>query len=759
MGLLKKLFGFNKVNKDFSSTLNNLFNLIGNNNFDKEKILEYLSILFKAETAFYYIRESKKDFYRKTSELSRDVTSLETIENNNTISQKDLYSILVPGKKVTFIERDQLCSSIFQKLLPNKTNNALFIVIEIQNDVCAFIILCKIDQKQYKRVEEESWNVISNIISFGYVNKTIAEDKKKQIDLLSVCSDFSIKDLDTFFQRFAANISKHFGLRFVSLWLFNNIDNTLVLRSFYPDSIDGKKISFNSFDTKILNCNESVSGQAILSKQPVILDTITRKFKNKIFAETYGLNWFISLPILDSQHIPLGTINIWPDRDKAYFGAETIDFILNHISFFIPKIKHAVTYNYADLLNKYDDIFKSMIEIKNQKTSWDKLAVIISTEMKCEACSIFFMDSDGLLRLRGSTGIVGNPSYETVYYEPNEGLTGTAFTRSEPFIYYSELEYKYKNIHLRKHQDILKTSKKSKSILLVNIEDDSENPIGVIRCENKEETPSRHIGRFTKEDIINLQWMSGLVSNLYLKVIWITEHEIERERNVNSLYHEILSPVDGVLAHIEWMERYFKREESPSNWDKDKIATKFNDIKQISKLIEMLLVSMDRLDNDTTPMTIEHFSCNDLLQICLGFLINESRRQKVEIKIEIYGFPKLKGDPLHMMRVFYNLLRNAIKYRDAREGIRYVRVSSEEKKDRLLLHFEDNGMGIVRGEEEIIFEKFKRGSNSSIVFPTGCGLGLYFCREIIRRHGWDIYLDPNNLSKPTVFTIAIPKGL
>ena len=90
-------------------------------------------------------------------------------------------------------------------------------------------------------------------------------------------------------------------------------------------------------------------------------------------------------------------------------------------------------------------------------------------------------------------------------------------------------------------------------------------------------------------------------------------------------------------------------------WDIERINIKFEDIKQISKLVEMLLVTMERIDEDF-KISFDLFSLVEVLQLCLGFLVNECRRQKVEIKIEYFGIPKIRGDKLQIMRVFYNLL-------------------------------------------------------------------------------------------------------
>lgn len=148
---------------------------------------------------------------------------------------------------------------------------------------------------------------------------------------------------------------------------------------------------------------------------------------------------------------------------------------------------------------------------------WDALAFQISLDMKCEACSIFvFDDESGNLALKGSTGLVGNPAYEVVKYKVGEGLTGLAFKRQTPIIYYRELVEKYREHHISKFRERLRTSDKSRSILVQAIVQEDGDAIGVIRCNNKNQSPRDNCGRFSEEDIGVVQ-MIGVVLSERLK--------------------------------------------------------------------------------------------------------------------------------------------------------------------------------------------------------------------------------------------------
>lgn len=93
------------------------------------------------------------------------------------------------------------------------------------------------------------------------------------------------------------------------------------------------------------------------------------------------------------------------------------------------------------------------------------------------------------------------------------------------------------------------------------------------------------------------------------------------------------------------------------------------------------------------------------------------------------------GDRAMLAQILQNLISNALAYvptdrtPDVRIAVRRTRVGQD-------LIVSDNGDGIPPDEREIIFQPFRRGSNSS--HRAGTGLGLALCRRAARRHGGDV---------------------
>jgi len=98
--------------------------------------------------------------------------------------------------------------------------------------------------------------------------------------------------------------------------------------------------------------------------------------------------------------------------------------------------------------------------------------------------------------------------------------------------------------------------------------------------------------------------------------------------------------------------------------------------------------------------------------------------------------------------VLANLVENAVKYSPA--GGR-VQVSLGRHERRVLFAVRDEGLGIPLREQERIFEKFFRLDPNLTRGVGGTGLGLYICRELVRRMGGRIWVASRDGEGSTFF--------
>lgn len=111
-------------------------------------------------------------------------------------------------------------------------------------------------------------------------------------------------------------------------------------------------------------------------------------------------------------------------------------------------------------------------------------------------------------------------------------------------------------------------------------------------------------------------------------------------------------------------------------------------------------------------------------------------------------------DQAKIRMVIANLVDNAVKY-NVENG--EVLVKLEQLKDRpyTRISVKDTGIGIPPDEIDRLFTKFYRGSNAMDIDTTGSGLGLYIAKNIVNRHGGEIWAE-SVVGRGTVFCITLP---
>ena len=115
------------------------------------------------------------------------------------------------------------------------------------------------------------------------------------------------------------------------------------------------------------------------------------------------------------------------------------------------------------------------------------------------------------------------------------------------------------------------------------------------------------------------------------------------------------------------------------------------------------------------------------------------------------------ADKEYLGEVFYNLIDNSIKYSS---NSVHIEIFSYRVEKGVNIRVKDNGIGISKEDQQIIFDKFERASASKRTFSKGgapgFGLGLNYVYQVIEAHEGKIYV--NSIEGDfTEFTLFIPK--
>ena len=105
---------------------------------------------------------------------------------------------------------------------------------------------------------------------------------------------------------------------------------------------------------------------------------------------------------------------------------------------------------------------------------------------------------------------------------------------------------------------------------------------------------------------------------------------------------------------------------------------------------------------------------------------------------------------VHIYNMLSNLVDNAIKYCDKEPCCIILEATKNEQE--VCISVIDNGRGISETNQKHIFDKFFRVPNGNLHNTKGYGLGLYYVRDMMAKHGGTVTVE-SHLGKGSTFTL------
>lgn len=166
------------------------------------------------------------------------------------------------------------------------------------------------------------------------------------------------------------------------------------------------------------------------------------------------------------------------------------------------------------------------------------------------------------------------------------------------------------------------------------------------------------------------------------------------------------------------------------------------------------VLSMASLENGHYQLEKENVNILGLIQeIVDQFHI---RLKETNGQLNIHNKSKVDtiyADRFHLSNVIKNIIDNAIKYNDNRPE---VNIMLENEGDFLKISIHDNGIGIKKTEQKLIFEKFFRVKDGDTYDEKGFGIGLSYVKKIIELHKGNIVVN-SEWEKGSSFSLMLPK--
>lgn len=133
------------------------------------------------------------------------------------------------------------------------------------------------------------------------------------------------------------------------------------------------------------------------------------------------------------------------------------------------------------------------------------------------------------------------------------------------------------------------------------------------------------------------------------------------------------------------------------------------------------------------------------------------RMEETGASIDVGALPELDGDRVLLRQLFHNLIGNALKF-SRPELAPMIGVHEAAHEDGMVvIHVDDEGIGIESGYEERAFEPFRRVHASADV--EGTGMGLTISRKIAELHGGTVTASPNPAGAGARMTVKLARSV
>jgi signal transduction histidine kinase len=245
--------------------------------------------------------------------------------------------------------------------------------------------------------------------------------------------------------------------------------------------------------------------------------------------------------------------------------------------------------------------------------------------------------------------------------------------------------------------------------------------------------------------------IAGMVVNTIFLVREIRRNE-RQDSFLNAVTHELKTPIASIRLYLETLQSRNVDEEQRAGF----YRIMLEDTDRLLGTVEQVLKAGEtKHGSDRNKWTELDFGevVRDAVELArvrknIG---NDALRFSSEPQEELL----VVGNADELRTAVFNLLDNAVKYSGANPRITVSLL--RPNIDSVVLHVNDEGVGIPRADLKRIFKRFYRAPNQLSGEVKGTGLGLFIVRSIARRHGGDAFAQSSGEGGGSTFTLTLPR--
>tara|TARA_B100000029_G_scaffold457606_1_gene486437 strand:- start:1579 stop:3144 length:1566 start_codon:yes stop_codon:yes gene_type:complete len=231
----------------------------------------------------------------------------------------------------------------------------------------------------------------------------------------------------------------------------------------------------------------------------------------------------------------------------------------------------------------------------------------------------------------------------------------------------------------------------------------------------------------------------------------LQEANQHKSKFISSMSHELRTPLNGILGFTELLKsEHFGKINDTQREFVDQVE---NSGKHLLELISGLL-DVAKIDSGSMHLDLTNCTPKELFVSIAGLIQPQINKKNINFKYLIDPtIDDIVCDERKIKQIIINLISNAIKY-TPENGTIETTLTKQKSHNKFTVS--DNGIGISKKDQEIIFDEFAQANRSRDEALGGTGIGLALSRRLVELHGGEIGVESRE-NEGSNFWFTIPQ--
>ena len=245
----------------------------------------------------------------------------------------------------------------------------------------------------------------------------------------------------------------------------------------------------------------------------------------------------------------------------------------------------------------------------------------------------------------------------------------------------------------------------------------------------------------------------GFINNLRQAKLDAEESDRLKTAFLANMSHEIRTPMNSIIG--------FSNLIMEADLEKAKKDEYLTHILQSSKLLLNLIddiIDISKIEAGQVRVQLQQFNVNPLLHDLYESFRSSHFNQDVLLRLnvpEASNSYTLQSDPLRLRQILSNLIGNALKFTQKGFVELGYQIDNEGESQKIVFYVKDSGIGIPKGKQKLIFERFRQVDDSRTRKFGGTGLGLSISRKLAELLEGKLWVDSKD-GKGSTFYCSLP---